>query len=475
MDGLTDSRHKSVRVYSKRQLPLYHQEEMASKKRKGDAQVTWDAKTRAQRRVAEMDEEERQAMLLQLLADAQNQEEDKDQPEKSGLVRRDSNGDFRDNQEKANYSSWFPPTLPKLTIDDADLKFREPLINRNPPNKHELVEEHGVLYRGVPIPDNSSIWDKFPPVNEKDLIWKEVHNRHHRLVMLERIQFEHNSKGDGSDGSLASKQFPISPANLEKVQESTILRLLRNKWPLTDRIGQDWKIPVGTDLKGKAIVYPCIQCSSTSKVLSRGSCFCGSVFASIAKGMHENSDNDLLKLDSITPIVVEMDNFRKLILGKEGSVQTKQLLCYYLRLFVHTNVSGLEKSKMALIGSDQRCSILNRSYGCPRGPIALCLDFQKFLFGEWTTSTMSMWGDSATLDEVNQELPPVSREEKRFTQFIRGCLQHPMEKKIQSTKKTYTTKIHSSDGKIKLCLWMNGKLGENTQEEQMQREKKGEG
>ena len=72
-------------------------------------------------------------------------------------------------------------------------------------------------------------------------------------------------------------------------------------------------------------------------------------------------------------LILKLDKFGELLEKKEGSLQTKQMLAYYLRNFIHTNVQDGNKNKLALIGTDQRCSVSNNSGGCQRGVPAFCL------------------------------------------------------------------------------------------------------
>jgi hypothetical protein len=174
------------------------------------------------------------------------------------------------------------------------------------------------------------------------------------------------------------------------ILKSKTLELLANKWPLLSKIPKDmngfqteeWK----TELDAYCMVASCIrhnpEGNGRHKVLSK-TCRCGSILASIAKGMHDNGTNPHLTLPAIQPYLGKLDAFCNMILSKEGSLAMKELLCFHCRIFVMTNVKGANQSKYAIIGTDQCSSINFMSKGAQVGILPLCLDTQRFLFGLW--------------------------------------------------------------------------------------------
>ena len=380
--------------------------------------------------------------------------------EGNGLHRTDSNGDVLGDQLHADYGMWLKE-VPEINVDKRDWEAKEQLCPNDGPSSHDLVDQHGVLYRGLFIPQESPLWDKLRvPLNgEKKHFWKDAHmTRMYKKVMTGRCVFQYaNTKKNIQDDPLEKKVFHEGDEDFwkENLEKSKILRLLHNCWPVAKGAVPAWGIG---DPDSKAFVFPCVQCCSKDRALSTGNCWCGAVLASIAKGRHEKGDNPELKLAGIMKLILKLDKFGELLEKKEGSLQTKQMLAYYLRNFIHTNVSEGNKNKLALIGTDQRCSVWNNSGGCQRGIPALCLDFQKFLFGKWE-------GWELKDEELNQMQPPENRMESRFSQFVEGCLQ------TENGRKN----MFSEKGQIKLCLWMNGKTGEATQEnlEIREKEKKG--
>jgi hypothetical protein len=138
-----------------------------------------------------------------------------------------------------------------------------------------------------------------------------------------------------------------------------------------------------------------------------------------------------------------------MFLKKEGSLQTKQLLCYYLRVFVHTCLQGMDNGKMAIVGTDQRNSAQHG--GCQAGPVPFCLDFQQMIFGKW--ENWPSWKDGGG---TCQRPPEEEWQESWFEHFMEGCLQHG--KDLEGKK--LTDEYHSEQGKIKLCYWLKGKREE---------------
>jgi hypothetical protein len=151
------------------------------------------------------------------------------------------------------------------------------------------------------------------------------------------------------------------------MKDSPILNLLVNKWPLSGTIQKKWKGFDTTDWNaGKRLkwscVCPCIRHNPEGKKTHKwisDTCKCGAILASIAKGLHEKGNNQHLKLEALLPCLPPLDAFREMIQKKEGSLTTKELLCFFFRTFVITMVEGSNNSKYAIIGTNQRCALQN--------------------------------------------------------------------------------------------------------------------
>jgi hypothetical protein len=130
-------------------------------------------------------------------------------------------------------------------------------------------------------------------------------------------------------------------------------------------------------------------------------------------------------------------------IAQDESKQSKELLFYHCRIFVMTNVKGPNKSKYAIIGTDQSSTVSSESEGSQSGVLPLCLDFQCFFFGKWTN-----WPGMGS-PNLHQVLPASARQEgcqeTYFTEFVDGCLRH-----IKASNPL------SAQGKVKLCVWYNG-------------------
>ena len=151
-----------------------------------------------------------------------------------------------------------------VNVDKRDWAAKEQLCRNDGPSSHDLVDEHGVLYRGVLIPQASSLWDKLrvPSNGEKKDFWDDGHmSGMYKRVMTGRCVFQYaNNKKNIQDDPLEKKVFHEGNENLwtENLEKSKILRLLHNCWPVAKDPVPGW----GIADDNKAFVFPCVQCSS---------------------------------------------------------------------------------------------------------------------------------------------------------------------------------------------------------------------
>jgi hypothetical protein len=344
--------------------------------------------------------------------------------------------------------------VPAVAIAKTDLAKKEALIASLAPTHHDLKGTLGVMYRGVTeAGDDENFWLSQEYVGFYD-------------VMNARICFPGVYTKRNRDGVKMKKEVDLSKHTLcvvpraglaDAMKTSAILRLLVNKWPLTSDIPRAFAgfKTIEWDTNGKrekhSMVSHCIRHNPLSKKKFQPvskTCKCGAILASIAKGLHENGVNPHLKLQALLRLLPSLDSFREKIQKKDDSLMTKELLCYYFRLFVVTNVDGANNSKYAIIGTDQRSSALYESGGGQVGIIPLCIDAQRFIFGKWNEG----WGGLQTEDYLDQTLPSSKMVmEERFTIFVNGCLHHEK-----------NASIISAVGKVKLCVWNSGMLDEDT-------------
>jgi hypothetical protein len=367
------------------------------------------------------------------------------------LPKSDSNDEAENVNDVVNTLGELFSGVPPFAIQQKDL--HRSVIQNDAPTAHKLETTLGVQYRGIPKDQKGqAYWEK------REF---EIHNQ----VMSSRILFENTAGirpkrvlGSDRPKDPLSEHVFLTEHEVQKAlgeQKSVIVGLLYKNWPLSRELKYITESPsCSHDLK--AFVAPCIQINAKTQKMEIGqnkatkkTCKCGAIFASIAKGKHEGGDNDELKLAQLLPFLHRLEDFRQKLhaIGEKETMQSKELLCYHCRIFVMTYVSGANQNKFVIIGTDQRCSVLNGSQGCQQGLLPLCYNFQRFIFGRWTE-----WGAMAT-SSLCQELPEGGfHEEKLFDTFFYGCLRH---KKLAPA--------FSRESKVKLCVWYNGKTGSDGQ------------
>lgn len=380
-----------------------------------------------------------------------------------GLAKSDSNDDRsqRDPPPVLPLKLLFA-NIPALKVSPED--HRELPDPADPPTKHVLNSTLGIMYRGIPKNEEGKEY------------WEKRAYKVHTEVMCQRIAFTHPSRanviapaendvvppplpngpirkrrGTGKSGAPAPTVTAMPPRidlslyrfwepgnepagfTDELLEDNKVLQRLLHKWPLIDGVGKSGNgggknapdVWTKHEVATKSTVITCIRSLDPNNLgkkveMTTGKCKCGPIFASIAKGKHEMGTNPHLKFSAIAPFLPKLNDFYHQLRANGGKhIQTKELLCYHCRIFLVTNVWGANKNKYALIGSDQRCYSKHESDGCQAGVLAFCLDFQRFLFGEWDG-----W---ARLDDhgFSQVLPSEARAETLFHNFQNSCLEYP--------------------------------------------------
>jgi hypothetical protein len=388
---------------------------------------------------------------------------------KTGLQKQDSNDDG--DQQLLVVENPFQGMFPGigiLEVTKEEAAMGDALIDTNPPKSQDLKESTGVLYHGVPFldTDGNDIWTPL-----------ESFNKHFDRVMSGRLVFNvpevaanpggTKKRGRELDQDISCHDFRREPAEFftelmecdetrELVKSSKTLELLVKKWPLNSNVLTTHRVFDTPEWKARkndyCMVATCIRSNplpnKTQKKkwkIQSQSCICGAILAGIAKGVHDQGTNPHLTFAALLPYLGKLDAFRTMILTKDGSVATKELLCFYFRIFVMTNIDGNNQSKFAIIGTDQRNSALHESKGVQLGILPLCLETQRFLFGQWEN-----W--AGLLDgSFDQNLPPTNAYETKFSRFISGCLKYDPKK----------DKVMSSGGKVLLSVWYNGKKNDD--------------
>jgi hypothetical protein len=237
----------------------------------------------------------------------------------------------------------------------------------------------------------------------------------------------------------------ISEWDEKEILASPVLCILVNKYPLMKWVPSvlisKYAIKDKRDL---SFVHPCLDGTGKRGLLTSGSCKCGALVASIAKGIHEGDSctNPHLKISFLRKFLPLLDNFREAIVSSE-SFRQKHLLCLFLRLFIKSPFKSIGNYKYSLIGTDQRNTTKYGSNGCQVGMVPFCYDFLRLLFGKWTG--WSSLDNYAVMDQVGPDSGDFR--EVVFMKFIEECLESGM---------TDCQGAFSADGKVKLSIWMTG-------------------
>jgi hypothetical protein len=290
------------------------------------------------------------------------------------LPKSDSNDDSENVEDVVNsLGKIFHKVPPLKVLEKANLNLTDT------PLGHTLLSTFGVQYRGIPQTDEGKAY------------WDSREYKVHSQVMSNRILFENTVGGcpkrkihcDKPEDPLSKHVF-LAENEVEHAlgeTKSVIVGLLYKKWPLSRELKYVTPIP-SSSFEHKAFVAPCMQINAKTGKMeiqqnkgTKITCMCGAIFASIAKGKHEGGANDHLKLAQLVLFLPGLDDFRQKLhaIGENETKQSKELLCYHCRIFVMTYVSGANQSRFAIVGTDQRCSVLNDSQGCQQGLLPLAM------------------------------------------------------------------------------------------------------